>query len=145
MLVARSIDFGDPAAVHEAVELTHHFLNLGLENLAAGDLRSAIEHLRDTHLKLLFRLGVSLTIDLRKPAQSSKRQSLAGAEKGSEFQHGLKLIARNGRKFWIRYGYRIASSTVASGKYILRLRDEQAATRSDRSSGEPVARRYFAD
>jgi hypothetical protein len=81
VLVARSIDFGDPAAVHEAVELTHHFLNLGLENLAAGDLRSAVEHLRDTHLKLLFRLGVSLTIDLRKRAQETVQKLGLAAER----------------------------------------------------------------
>jgi hypothetical protein len=81
VLVARSIDFGDPAAVREAVELTHHFLNLGLENLTAGDLRLAIEHLRDTHLKLLFRLGVSLTIDLRKRAQETVRKLGFSAER----------------------------------------------------------------
>ena len=68
VLVARSVDFGDPDAVRVAVEMTHNYLNLGLENLAAGDLASAIEHLRTTHLQLLFRLGVSLTIDLRKRA-----------------------------------------------------------------------------
>ncbi|MBV8773395.1 MAG: hypothetical protein JO166_13860, partial [Deltaproteobacteria bacterium] len=68
VLVARSVDFGDPEAVRVAVEMTHNYLNLGLENLAAGDLTSAIEHLRATHLQLLFRLGVSLTIDLRKRA-----------------------------------------------------------------------------
>src|SRR5205807_4882593 len=44
------------------------YMNLGLENLAAGNLAAAIEHLRATHLQLLFRLGVSLTIDLRKRA-----------------------------------------------------------------------------
>jgi hypothetical protein len=55
--------------VRVAVEMTHHYLNLGLEHLAGGDLDSAIEHLRETHLKLLFRLGVSLTIDLRKRAE----------------------------------------------------------------------------
>src|SRR5581483_6595056 len=36
---------------------------------AGGDLQTAIEHLRDTHLKLLLRLGVSLTVDLRKRAE----------------------------------------------------------------------------
>jgi hypothetical protein len=70
VLVARAIDFGDLDAVRTAVELTHHYLNLGLEHLAGGDLASAIKHLRDTHLKLLFRLGVSLTIDLRKRAEA---------------------------------------------------------------------------
>jgi hypothetical protein len=65
VLVARSVDFGDPEAVRDAVEMTHNYLNLGLENLAGGDLAGAIEHLRATHLQLLFRLGVSLTIDLR--------------------------------------------------------------------------------
>lgn len=70
VLVARSVDFGDPEAVRVAVEMTHNYLNLGLENLAAGDLTSAIEHLRATHLQLLFRLGVSLTIDLRKRASA---------------------------------------------------------------------------
>src|SRR5579875_3570210 len=46
VLVARAIDFGDPEAVRQAIELTHH------------------------HLKLLLRLGVSLTIDLRKRAEA---------------------------------------------------------------------------
>ncbi len=69
VLVARSVDFGDLDAVRVAVEMTHDYLNLGLEHLAGGDLQNAIEHLRDTHLKLLFRLGVSLTIDLRKRAE----------------------------------------------------------------------------
>jgi Family of unknown function (DUF6178) len=73
VLVARSIDFGDLDAVRIAVEMTHNFLNLGLESLAGGDLETAIEHLRDTHLKLLFRLGVSLTIDLRKRAEATVR------------------------------------------------------------------------
>ncbi len=69
VLVARSVDFGDLDAVREAVATTHHYLNLGLEHLAGGDLPNAIEHLRDTHLKLLFRLGISLTIDLRSRAE----------------------------------------------------------------------------
>jgi hypothetical protein len=71
VLVARSIDFGDPEAVHGAVEMTHDYLNLALEHLASGDLAAAIEHLRDTHLQLLFRLGISLTIDLRKQAEAT--------------------------------------------------------------------------
>jgi hypothetical protein len=70
VLVARAIDFGDPEAVREAIELTHNYLNLGLEHLAGGDLKTAIEYLHDTHLKLLLRLGVSLTIDLRKRAEA---------------------------------------------------------------------------
>ena len=65
VLVARSVDFGDLEAVRVAIEMTHNYLNLGLEHLAIGDLKSAIEELRDTHLQMLFRLGVSLTIDLR--------------------------------------------------------------------------------
>jgi hypothetical protein len=73
VLVARAVDFGDLDAVRVAVEMTHDYLNLGLENLAGGDLESAIEHLRDTPLKLLFRLGVSLTLDLRKRAESALR------------------------------------------------------------------------
>jgi hypothetical protein len=68
VLVALAVDFGDLEAVRAAVEMTHDYLNLALEHLAGGDLHNAIEHLRDTHLKLLFRLGVSLTIDLRKRA-----------------------------------------------------------------------------
>jgi hypothetical protein len=69
VLVARAVDFGDLEAVQLAVEMTHNYMNLGLEHLAGGDLEAAIEHLRDTHLQLLFRLGVSLTIDLRTRAQ----------------------------------------------------------------------------
>ncbi|HLW72346.1 MAG TPA: DUF6178 family protein [Candidatus Binataceae bacterium] len=71
VLVAKAVDFGDPDAVRRAVEMTHDYLNLGLEHLAAGELTLAIAHLRDTHLQLLFRLGVSLTIDLRKRAEAT--------------------------------------------------------------------------
>ena len=71
VLVARSVDYGDLEAVHVAVEMTHNYLNLALENLASGDLNVAVENLRDTHLQLLFRLGVSLTIDLRTRAQAA--------------------------------------------------------------------------
>ncbi|HVN29837.1 MAG TPA: DUF6178 family protein, partial [Candidatus Binataceae bacterium] len=70
VLVARSVDYGDLDAVHVAVQMTHNYLNLGLENLASGDLNVAVENLRDTHLQLLFRLGVSLTIDLRTRTQA---------------------------------------------------------------------------
>jgi Family of unknown function (DUF6178) len=70
VLMARAVDFGDPEAVREAIELTHHYLNLGLEHLAGGDLKTAIGYLRETHLKLLLRLGVSLTVDLRKRAEA---------------------------------------------------------------------------
>lgn len=78
VLVARQTDFGDPEAVRAAIGTTHDYLNLALEHLAAGDLAAAVEHLKDTHLKLLFRLGVSLTIDLRKRAeQTVKRLGLS--------------------------------------------------------------------
>jgi hypothetical protein len=74
VLVARAVDFGDLEMVRVAVEMTHHYLNLALEHLAGGDLQSAIEHLRDTPLKLLFRLGVSLTIDLRTSTELTLRK-----------------------------------------------------------------------
>lgn len=73
VLVARNIDFGDSEAVRLAIESTHHYLNLSLEHIAGGDLRTAIEYLRNTHLHLLFRLGLSLTIDLRKRAEGLLR------------------------------------------------------------------------
>ncbi|MGH7917671.1 MAG: DUF6178 family protein, partial [Candidatus Binataceae bacterium] len=69
VLVARAVDFGDLEAVRVAVAMTHDYLNLALEHLAGGELASAIGHLRETPLMLLFRLGVSLTIDLRKRAE----------------------------------------------------------------------------
>jgi len=71
VLVARSVDFGDLEAVRVAVAMTHDYLNLALEHLTGGDLQAAIGHLRETHLQLLFRLGVSLTIDLRKRAEAT--------------------------------------------------------------------------
>jgi Family of unknown function (DUF6178) len=81
VLVARQVDFGDLAAVRRAVEMTHNYLNVGLEHLAGGELRTAVENLRDTHLTLLFRLGVSLTIDLRKRAELTLSQLGLDAKK----------------------------------------------------------------
>lgn len=84
VLVARQVDFGNPEAVRVAVEMTHNLLNLGLEHLAGGDLNTAIESLRDTPLKLLFRLGTSLTIDLRKRAEATlARFGLRASERES--------------------------------------------------------------
>ncbi len=71
VLVARQVDFGDLDAVRVAVGMAHDLMNLGLEHLAGGDLSAAIENLRVTPLKLLFRLGVSLTLDLRKRAEAT--------------------------------------------------------------------------
>lgn len=70
VLVARSVDFGDLEAVRVAIGMTHDYINLALEHLSGGELAAAIDHLRDTHVQLLFRLGVSLTIDLRKRAEA---------------------------------------------------------------------------
>src|SRR5581483_9472512 len=39
VLVALAVDFGDLEAVRAAVEMTHNYLNLALENLAGGDLQ----------------------------------------------------------------------------------------------------------
>ncbi len=87
VLVARSVDFGDLEAVQLAVEMTHNYMNLGLENLAGGDLKAAIDHLRDTPLQLLFRLGVSLTIDLRKRAQEAVARLGLAADRTREVPH----------------------------------------------------------
>jgi hypothetical protein len=87
VLVARAVDFGDLEAVRVAVEMTHNYMNLALEHLAGGDLKTAIEHLRDTHLQLLFRLGVSLTIDLRKRAQALVERLGLGPERTREIPY----------------------------------------------------------
>src|SRR5713101_3049281 len=87
VLVARAIDFGNLEAVRVAVEMTHNYLNLALEHLAGGDLRTAIEHLRDTHLQVLFRLGVSLTIDLRKRAEAIVASLGLEARRGREIPY----------------------------------------------------------
>ncbi len=107
VLMARAVDFGDLDAVRVAVEMTHNYLNLGLENLAGGDLDAAIEHLRDTHLKLLFRLGVSLTIDLRKRAEESlARLGFAGGRTAevafldSPYREALTGIAQRQPRFY---------------------------------------------
>jgi uncharacterized protein DUF6178 len=84
VLVARQVDFGDLEAVRVEVEMTHDLLNLGLEHLAGGDLGVAIENLRDTPLKLLFRLGLSLTLDLRKRAEGTVARFGLRPEAGRE-------------------------------------------------------------
>jgi Family of unknown function (DUF6178) len=87
VLVARQVDFGDLDAVREAVETTHDLMNLGLEHLAGGELGIAIENLHQTHLKLLFRLGVSLTIDLRKRAEATVARLGLGPKRPREIAY----------------------------------------------------------
>src|SRR5579885_1885545 len=109
VLVARSVDFGDLDAVREAVATTHHYLNLGLEHLAGGDLPNAIEHLRDTHLKLLFRLGISLTIDLRSRAERTVAKL------------GLRRARRAASRIWTRHtGRRCRASLRVSRAFTRR-------------------------
>ncbi|MBI3760046.1 MAG: hypothetical protein HY269_09905, partial [Deltaproteobacteria bacterium] len=47
VLVARSVHFGYLESVQVAVEMMHNYLNLGLEHLAGGDLKTAIGRVGD--------------------------------------------------------------------------------------------------
>jgi hypothetical protein len=78
-LVAEGAEPGDPQAIRRLSEQARDYLNLGLEHLCGGDPSGAAQMLRDKPLKLVFQLGFSLTLQLKRQVEK------LGAEAGSKF------------------------------------------------------------
>lgn len=68
-LVAEGAEPGDPAAIRRLSEQARDTLNLGLEHLCGGDPKGAAEVLRERPLKLVFQVGFSLTLQLKRQVE----------------------------------------------------------------------------
>ena len=70
VLIARAIDFGDLEAVSSGGRMTHNYMN-SPSSISPAATSIPPMGICATHLQLLFRLGVSLTIDCRTPASGN--------------------------------------------------------------------------
>lgn len=69
VMSAERVDVGESSQVREATEEVYRYLNLALEHLSGGDLGTASALFEDCYLEHLFRLGFSLTLQLRRQAK----------------------------------------------------------------------------
>ncbi len=77
VLVAEAADPGDLHAVRRVTEMTRDYLSLGLEHLCGGEPKRALEVARDHALRQVFRIGFSLTLQLKFRADRLAKQPLA--------------------------------------------------------------------
>lgn len=78
-LVAEGAEPGDPGAIRRLSEQARDYLNLGLEHLCGQDPAGAAEVLRERPLKLVFQVGFSLTLQLKRQVER------LASEPGSKF------------------------------------------------------------
>ena len=76
VLAADRVDMGDGEQVQAVMEEVYRYLNLGLEQLAGTDPTLADRLLREAYLEHLFRLGFSLTVQLRQRAERIERSPI---------------------------------------------------------------------
>ncbi|MCX8117871.1 MAG: DUF6178 family protein [Desulfobacterota bacterium] len=69
-IVAEAIDLSNLAGMERAVKKAYHYLNLGLQYLSQEEEGKATEVLRSLPLLKIFQCGVSLTLRLRRKAQT---------------------------------------------------------------------------
>ncbi|MDI7261859.1 MAG: DUF6178 family protein, partial [Thermodesulfobacteriota bacterium] len=72
-IVAEAIDLSNLSGMERAVKKVYHYLNLGLQYLSGEEERRAIEILRSLPIQKIFQCGVSLTILLRRKAETILR------------------------------------------------------------------------
>lgn len=79
VLVAEGAEPGDPQAIRRISEQARDALNLGLEHLCAGDPSLATEAVRAQELRVIFQVGFSLTLRLKREVEK------LGAEPQTKF------------------------------------------------------------
>ncbi len=77
VMSADGVDIPELSQVRESMTATYRYLNLSLEHLAQGDALRAHELFESSDLQQLFRLGLSLTLDLRKRAMDLRASTIA--------------------------------------------------------------------
>ncbi|WP_305046689.1 DUF6178 family protein [Geoalkalibacter sp.] len=68
VMIAERVDVGDVEQVSEAMGEVYRYLNIALEHLTGQDFEQALHLFDHCYLEHLFRLGLSLTLDLKKRA-----------------------------------------------------------------------------
>ncbi len=76
-LVAEAAEPGDPLAVRRVSELARDYLNLALELLTGGDASAASDVVRETPLKDIFKVGFSLTLQLKHRVDRMAQEPMA--------------------------------------------------------------------
>ncbi len=74
-LVAEGAEPGDPQAIRSLSEQARDYLNLGLEHLSHGDPSNAPEVVRTESLKLIFQIGFSFTLKLKRQVERMAQES----------------------------------------------------------------------
>ncbi|WP_305042706.1 DUF6178 family protein [Geoalkalibacter sp.] len=69
-MIAERVDVGDVEQVSEAMGEVYRYLNIALEYLAGPDFEKALHCFDTCYFEYLFRLGLSLTLDLKKRAET---------------------------------------------------------------------------
>jgi hypothetical protein len=69
-IVAEAIDLSNLAGMERVIQKVYHYLNLGLQYLSSEEERRAIEILRSFPIQKVFQCGVSLTILLKRRAET---------------------------------------------------------------------------
>lgn len=72
-IVAEAIDLSNISGMERVVKKAYHYLNLGLQYLSSEEEKRAIEILQSFPIQKIFQCGVSLTILLRRKAETILR------------------------------------------------------------------------
>jgi hypothetical protein len=74
-LVAEGAEPGDPMAIRSLSEQARDYLNLGLEHLCGGDPALVADLVRNQSLKLIFQVGFSLTLKLKRQLERMAQEA----------------------------------------------------------------------
>lgn len=76
IMIADRADVGEADQVRLEMEEVYRYLNLGLEHLSGGETEKAFQVFHGTYFQHLFRIGLSLTLDLQKRARQVVRSAI---------------------------------------------------------------------
>ncbi len=76
MMIADRADVGDAAQVEAKMEEVYRYLNIGLEYFCGADTEKAFQTFRSAYFQNLFRIGLSLTLELQKRARQITRSAI---------------------------------------------------------------------
>ena len=99
IMIADGADVGESDQVRREMEEVYRYLNLGLEHLSGGDTEQAFQVFHSTYFQHLFRIGLSLTLDLQKRARKVVRSEIGPYLDGPDRAFTAGLGRRRPRLF----------------------------------------------